>query len=142
MLRRCVFDVIGGWDIDVRILQRLRNNKLSKTAIVPTAHYFHHTSDSFGKYCVKLSRRVVRYAKFSKLELGEYLVRQPSNSKEDVKLRSDLVRSLVTDLVRPFEVMWARKYRQSVYYFLNVFANYSAILLHPIYALRLYKNYL
>jgi glycosyltransferase involved in cell wall biosynthesis len=63
---------VGGYDSDVRTLQRLRRAGRSRAALVNTSHYAHYTVESPRDFVRKLKSRTRRFGKMTGTELRAY----------------------------------------------------------------------
>jgi len=65
LIRRSALERVGGWDMDTKVLRRLRMAGLSRGAIVTTAHFYHNQTVSFSHYFRKWERRVLFLGSFT-----------------------------------------------------------------------------
>lgn len=65
---------VGGWDSDVRVLQRLRKAGAVGAALPDSAHFFHRSVMSPGDFYRKYLKRISRFAKWDPNEVSEYFV--------------------------------------------------------------------
>jgi len=74
LIRRSALERVGGWDMDTKVLRRLRMAGLSRGAIVTTAHFYHNQTVSFSHYFRKWERRVLFLGSFTPQEAERYFV--------------------------------------------------------------------
>ena len=96
MIRRIDYQIAGGYDSDIRLLQRLRKKGLSKGAIVPTAHIFHNQVVNIRDYMVKWSRRISKFANMNEDDFKEYFVEYPVSVDGHSFLTRNLIKSLAS----------------------------------------------
>jgi len=65
---------VGGYDSDVRVLERARKKGLSKGVVVLDAFYYHFSAISHKNYIKRLSRRISFNGHFSENDLRNYFV--------------------------------------------------------------------
>lgn len=82
MIRRSVLMAVGGYDSDVRLLQRLRLNRLSKAAIVPRARFYHKQAAGVRDYRRKWLRRMMRFAALTDSDFGAQYKSAPPTTRE------------------------------------------------------------
>ena len=77
MIRRVALEEVGGFDVDRRVLRRLRDRGLATAAIVVSAHFYHDQAESFLTYVQKNVKRARRFSSMSENDLKNYLVDYP-----------------------------------------------------------------
>ena len=77
MIRRDALSSVGGFDMDVNVLQRLRAIGKSKGAIVNTAHIYHNSTTGFLNYRKKLVTRLMFHSTMSGDMRSKYFVSTP-----------------------------------------------------------------
>jgi len=65
---------VGGYDSDVRVLDRLRRGRQCNGAIVPSATFVHAQASTASDFISKMSRRIAKYASMSTQEVSGYFV--------------------------------------------------------------------
>jgi glycosyltransferase involved in cell wall biosynthesis len=75
MIRRSALEMIGGWDMDTKVLKRLRMAGLSRGAIVTSAHFYHNQTVSLSHYFRKWEKRVAFFGAFTPQMAEKYFVR-------------------------------------------------------------------
>lgn len=96
MVRTSLFRAVGGYDSDVRVLKRAREQGLSYGVIVYDAFYFHLQAQSWIKWVKKMSGRVRRYGALTPKELEAYFVQ----SSHDHSYRRDFM----SEVIRTFKI--------------------------------------
>jgi glycosyltransferase involved in cell wall biosynthesis len=94
LLRRSAIRAVGGYDIDVRVLRRLRALRLSCAAIVPSANFFHSQPAGFWGFRSKWSRRIVRFGHMSVQDRRGYLFDYERASPGSSQPLSEILRQL------------------------------------------------
>jgi glycosyltransferase involved in cell wall biosynthesis len=74
--RRALLDV-GGFDVDVRVLARMRRAGLASAVLVTDARFVHDSVSSPMDFATKMVRRIHRFGRMSSQELEGYLVEYP-----------------------------------------------------------------
>lgn len=142
ILRRKALETAGGYDSDVRLLERLRRLGLSCAAIVPNARIVHRQVASAVDYARKASRRIRRFSRMSDLQLRSYFVDFPIGSPSEEGLREGIRQSLATapaNAIRGYKVTHDRAWLWGLVYPLIVG---SVVFRHPIDSWRVYRRFL
>lgn len=95
LIRRSALTAAGGYDSDVRLLQRLRRKGLATAALVERAHIVHAQVDSLGDFVRKSRSRLRRFAGMSDGELRSYFCEYPVPPEIDRELHRGVTRSLL-----------------------------------------------
>lgn len=72
LLRTETIRKVGGYDSDVRVLDRMRRSGLSRAAYVPTSHYYHKTVSGPSALVSKLCSRILRFGQMRTEDLDAY----------------------------------------------------------------------
>lgn len=95
LIRRSALAAAGGYDSDVRLLDRLRRLGMSGGAIVESAHFYHNQTTGPLDYRRKLVRRVLRFGRMTGDELRRYFVEYPPIAGSRHKYGTDVLAELV-----------------------------------------------
>ncbi|MEM3192279.1 MAG: glycosyltransferase [Candidatus Parvarchaeota archaeon] len=140
LLRRDAIIAVGGFDSDVKTLERLRGLKISRCAIVPSAHIYHFQTTSIKEYVQKQVRRIRKLANMTASELKNYYVYFPRNTTKDKKMW--LFNFRFSSLLIPFISIGQRGYFKYVKYgILWLILVYLIVLTHPFIFLKAYKKH-
>lgn len=94
MIRRETLNCVGGFDMDIRVLRRMRAMNKSKGAIVPNALIYHNSSVNILNHRRKLVKRLMFHSAMSNEQHSAYFV--PNNEPESGLIYLDLVKSLIS----------------------------------------------
>jgi len=128
---------VGGYDSDVRVLERARKKGLSKGVVVLDAFYYHFSTISYKNYIKKLSRRISFFGHFSENDLRNYFV--PS-SHDHTQRRNMFATQLV--FIRLSIRMFRKKLNFWYWGFFFVFGYLLVLLIHPKSFIRTLKGFL
>ena len=140
IIRKDVLESVGGYDFDIRTLYRMRLANKSSSAIVPNAHYYHHSVTSTFDYAKKLSRRIKLYTEMMR-ETRDFLVSVSDKavSGDQLKSMSMSLKSSIDTSIKGFvddhEVLW-------LHGFLLPLAYLAAAISHPFLSLQFYRRFL
>jgi|GEM_PF-3385995 len=90
MIRRTALVAAGGYDSDVRLLDRLRRQGLARGAIVPSAQIVHDQAEDLFHFGRKARARIVRFGGMSDAALRAYFVDYPVPPSLEGDLRQRL----------------------------------------------------
>lgn len=82
IIRRSALAAVGGYDMDVMVLKRLRSANLAKAAIVPNSHIFHNSAGGALQYKRKIEHRLNFHTSMSSDTRSRYFVDQAVRGKE------------------------------------------------------------
>ncbi len=95
LLRRDAIEKVGGYDSDVRTLDRLRRFGLSSGVIDIQSHFYHNQVDSIIQYLKKWDRRIRKHSLMTEDELKDYFVEWPPPDEQDKFLKTGVLKSLL-----------------------------------------------
>jgi glycosyltransferase involved in cell wall biosynthesis len=81
MIRRNALMAVGGYDSDVRLLQRLRKRQFAKAAIVPRVRFYHDQTAGVLDYRRKWLKRLTRFGSLTDSDLVAYFKDSPTSSR-------------------------------------------------------------
>ena len=142
MIRRSALRSAGGYDSDVRLLQRLRRRGLARAALVPFARIVHHQVESGGDFMRKAARRLNKFSRMTDQDLRNYFVEYPIPHESEEELQRGVVRSLVAG---PREAMQGiRRTRDRAWLWGLVYPLMAASLVarHPWASWKVYNRFL
>ena len=95
LIRRKALAAVGGYDSDVRLLQRLRSHGLAKAAIVERARIVHEQVSSLEDFVRKATSRLRRFSEMTDSELSDYFVEYPVPATTEAELHRGLAGAVV-----------------------------------------------
>ncbi len=116
LIRRAALIAAGGYDSDVRLLQRLRRQNLAKGVVVTTAEYTHEQTTGALDYQRKWKKKVVRYSRLGREELKAYFVQDAGDNRAS-KSHRGMFNSMMSNPVEYAKLSLRRLYetRDSAY---------------------------
>ena len=141
IVKRGIYLEVGGFDSDVRVLDRLREKGLARCAIVPAVHFYHYQVTSPFDYRKKQLKRVMLFQKMSSDQLENFYVKISSPSR---KYDKRMVRAISLS-IEDFRFI----FRKDVWYdknmkwaaITNILVTMSIILFHPLASVRMFKKH-
>jgi glycosyltransferase involved in cell wall biosynthesis len=128
---------VGGYDSDVRVLERARKKGLSKGVMVLNVFYYHFQAISYKNYIEKLSRRILFFGSLGESDLRNYFI--PS-SHDHTQRRNMFATQLV--YIRLSIRMFRKKLNFWYWGFFLVFGYLLVLLIHPKSFIRTLKRFL
>jgi len=142
LVRRTAAENVGGFDMDVRMLDRLRRSGLSKGLIDTKSHFYHNQADSLIHYLKKWNKRLKFYSKFSENDLKDYFVDYPQKSDVSIKMKTGNIWEMLS--LPLFAVIMFYRSGDRIWLWMVVypFALLALVLLHPIRSLKVFRKFL
>jgi len=142
LVRRTAAESVGGFDMDVRMLNRLRRSGLSKGIIDTKSHFYHNQADSLIHYLKKWNKRIKFYSKFSENDLKDYFVEYPQKSDVSMKMKTDNIRNMLSLPFIAMIMFYRSGDRIWLWMVFYPFAVLALVLLHPIRSLKVFRKFL
>lgn len=133
--KRCIDDV-GGWDIDIRVLGRLREKGLSRSALVPSACYYHDQRADPINFIKKMSRRIKYFGSMKQAIIENYFV----DTAKYPRLEDDFYTTVSGELQRISMIVKTKKIRCLLSEFVYLFSILLSLASRPVSAYQIIKK--
>lgn len=138
LIRREILSRVSGYDVDVRVLERLAQLGEARGALVEDVHLYHNEAPSFVELLRKVERRIRKYGSMTDSQRREYFVEFPTESGHTLaKLQTSILYSPVESvkhLLAGDESAWGWGLTFPVLAVL-------AATMHPVFAYKVYANW-
>lgn len=141
MIRRTALESCGGYDSDVRLLERLRASGLSRGAIVPSAHFVHESAGSIRGFRAKWLRRIQRFSRMTQPELEAYFFEYPRARSHPKSATSTFGPALLRYPIESILNYATTRDKAWLYGIPYAASIWSMVALHPIAAYRAWQNF-
>lgn len=142
LVRRTAAESVGGFDMDVRMLDRLRRLGLSKGIIDTKSHFYHNQVDSLIHYLKKWNRRLKFYSKFSEHDLNNYFVDYQQKSDVSIKMKTGKIWEMLSSPLFAVIMFYRSGDRIWLWMVVYPFAIMALVFIHPIRNLKVFRKFL